>query len=77
MQKMDTVNTVVQSEYVAYLLRLWRVKTGGEETWRASLEDPHTGERLGFAGFEEMLSFLQKQTNQGPNVHRGEGRIAE
>jgi len=33
-----------QPDYVSYLLRLWRVHVGGEETWRASLEDPHMGQ---------------------------------
>jgi hypothetical protein len=46
--------------YRAYLLRLWRTDT--EETggtgWRASLEDSHTGERLGFANLDQLFAFL-------------------
>jgi hypothetical protein len=45
--------------YVSYLLRLWR--TGNEEkaAWRASLENPLTGERQGFASLEELVAFLR------------------
>jgi hypothetical protein len=63
-----------QPDYVSYLLRLWRVQVGGEQTWRASLEDPHTGERLGFAGFEELFSFLQEQNGRSSDGHRSENR---
>ena len=35
--------------YLSYLLRLWQADADGELVWRASLESPHTGERLGFA----------------------------
>ena len=48
--------------YMSYLLRLWRVIEGGEAAWRASLEDPHTGERLGFAGLWELLNYLEART---------------
>ncbi len=45
--------------YVAYLLRIWQVKSAGAYLWRASLEDPHTGERTGFADLESLLTFLR------------------
>ena len=50
--------------YLAYLLRLWCVNDTGphgekdEGGWRASLEDPHTGQRVGFAGLEELSVYL-------------------
>jgi hypothetical protein len=48
-------------DYVAYLLRLWR-ETGGESNrWRASLLDPHSGERVGFGSLEELFEFLHRQ----------------
>jgi len=31
--------------YLSYLLRLWQASSGGELVWRASLEDPHPGDR--------------------------------
>jgi len=43
-------------EYFSYLLRMWR--TGKESAWRASLEDPRTGERLGFGSLEALWAFL-------------------
>ncbi len=46
--------------YYAYLLRLWR---DGDCTdcWRASLEDPQTGKRLGFADLEKLLAYLREK----------------
>ena len=49
--------------YQAYLLRLWRVNTGHATVWHASLEDPRTGERKGFADLHTLLAFLEEQTN--------------
>lgn len=49
--------TKEQSAYRAYLLRLWQTKSG----WRASLEHPHTGERLGFANLEQLFAFLKEK----------------
>ncbi|MEJ2208326.1 MAG: hypothetical protein P8129_04735 [Anaerolineae bacterium] len=46
--------------YVAYLLRLWQVDGGQDAPWRASLESPETGERLGFAGLGELFAFLEQ-----------------
>ena len=47
-------------EYFSYLLRMWR--TGKESAWRASLEDPRTGERLGFGSLEALCEFLWERT---------------
>jgi hypothetical protein len=49
-------------DYVAYLLRLWREKGGGTTQWRASLQDPHSGERVGFADLEELFDYLRQET---------------
>jgi len=60
--------------YISYLLRLWQTKSGGKLVWRASLEDPHTGERRGFASLEALFVFLQRQTGvrPGSDGNRGE-----
>jgi hypothetical protein len=50
-----------QKQYLAYLLRLWRVKQKNENGWRASLESPHTGEVRGFASLEALFTFLLEQ----------------
>lgn len=53
--------------YLAYMLRLWRGVTGGVSTWRASLEDPATGERRGFADLDQLFGYLAKRTDQSPD----------
>ena len=50
------------STYLAYMLRLWQVDRQGKKEWRASLESPHTAERLGFADVDQLLAFLQEKT---------------
>ena len=57
--------------YYAYLLRLWQVRTDGEVVWRASIEDPHTGERHGFADLDRLYEFLEEQTRA---ASRGESQ---
>jgi hypothetical protein len=34
------------------------------KAWRASLESPPGGERRGFAGLVELLTFLEKKTRE-------------
>ena len=49
--------------YCSYLLRCWQEQQLvhlGPAAWRFSLEDPHTGERQGFATFEALIAFLQE-----------------
>jgi hypothetical protein len=66
-------------DYAAYLLRLWREKGGGAIRWRASLQDPHSGERVGFANLEELFGFLRRETadlperNESSSNSKGEG----
>ncbi len=47
--------------YQAYLLRLWRVPYRGKWQWRASLENPRTGERQVFASLEQLFAFLSER----------------
>lgn len=49
------------SRYLSYLLRMWCAEDCKPAPWRASLEDPHSGERLGFASPEELFTFLIEQ----------------
>jgi hypothetical protein len=45
--------------YLAFMLRLWRAGScDGLPIWRASLENPHTGERLAFGNAKELITFL-------------------
>jgi hypothetical protein len=60
--------------YQAYLLRLWQVQRDGQSLWRASLENPHTGERLGFAGLTELFAYLQEMA---ANLGRAQSPVTE
>ena len=53
-------------DYVAYLLRLWREKGGESTQWRASLQDPHTGEKVGFASLEVLFAYLLRVVAEEP-----------
>jgi hypothetical protein len=78
----DTEGT---SNYVSYLLRLWRENddgksrgTGKAPLWRASLENSQSGERKGFASLMELFHFIWKETagecgNGSPSNRTGEG----
>jgi hypothetical protein len=66
-------DTQGQPHYLSYLLRLWQVTLAGEVAWRASLECPHTGDRLGFADLDSLWSFLQSQMQS----EAGSGRAPE
>ena len=52
-------------DYCAFLLRLWREE--GETYWRASLEDPLTGEKQGFANLNRLVKYLVAQTDMQIN----------
>ena len=54
--------------YLSYLLRLWQASSGGELVWRASLEDPHTGERRGFACLAELIACLEEEMRDHPQT---------
>lgn len=54
--------TMRQRRYISYLLRLWLPDSAGKPAWRGSLEDPHTGSRLGFADLSSLFEYLQRET---------------
>lgn len=49
--------------YLSYLLRLWQEWDRLPAVWRASLEDPQTGERLGFSDIVQLFTFLEDQVS--------------
>ena len=59
--------------YLSYLLRLWR--EGDVAPWRASLEDPHTGERRNFARLQDLFRTLEAET--GKQVNKEQAAIHE
>ena len=48
--------------YLAYLLRLWQATSDERTAWRATLENPHTGERHAFATLGALFAFLDAET---------------
>jgi hypothetical protein len=48
-------------KYRSYILRLWC--EAPDRCWRASLEDPRTGKRMGFASLEQLFAFLMEQAD--------------
>jgi hypothetical protein len=72
--------TEKQPYYLSYLLRLWRVNSGGSSqageegtVWRASLQDPLTDERVNFASLEDLVAFLRRQMGLVSDADRDEG----
>jgi hypothetical protein len=54
--------TKKQTDYLSYLLRLWRVQEEGKPIWRVSLQSPQTRECKGFANLDALFDFLRRQT---------------
>ena len=56
-----------ERRYLSYLLRLWQESGGSSDPvgdpplWRASLESPQTGARLGFASLVDLFAFLVEE----------------
>jgi len=49
------------------MLRCWEVRSphpGGPVTWRFSLEDPHTGQKLGFADKKTLMDHLDAELSE-------------
>ena len=64
-----------EPDYLSYLLRLWRAgaekdSPPGDErlTWRASLQSPQTGERVGFLSLEKLFDFLRPYQQEIPDI---------
>jgi hypothetical protein len=53
--------------YRSYLLRLWRSGSADPPSWRASLEDARTHQRLNFASLEQLYAFLTDETDGAPD----------
>lgn len=51
--------TKPSSRYSAYLLRIWHSVKGDPQSWRVSLQDLVTGERMGFASLESLFTFFE------------------
>lgn len=62
-------------DYRSYLLRFWRAREGEHDVWRASLQDPQSGERLSFATLDALFAYLQERleesSDQGGDTETG------
>ena len=67
----NQMNNPTDLKYRVYVLRLWRTEPS-DMSWRASLENPRTGERLGFESLERLFAFLMEQTEHEANSQQGE-----
>lgn len=54
---MNDFNLTAENQDRVYILRLWRAESP-DWCWRASLENPRTGTRLGFDSLERLFAFL-------------------
>ena len=52
------MNDLKNRHHLSYLLRLWRTEGLRDFEWRASLEIPGTGQRIGFANLEQLFVYL-------------------
>lgn len=54
-----------ESEYRAFLLRLWRERGESRDRWRAAVEEVAGGSRQGFADLEGLYEYLRRLTTTG------------
>jgi hypothetical protein len=54
------------AEYQAFLLRVWR--EDNLSGWRVQLEDPHTGQSIGFSSMKQLYKFLEEITSDSDKV---------
>ena len=55
-----------ERRYQSYLLRLWQESDASPPLWRASLERPQDGQRLGFPSLEDLFAHLRERTDTTP-----------
>ena len=58
------------NHYTAYMLRYWREADG---SLRATLQNPHSGERRSFANQADLLAFLADQLCNQPTSNPTKG----
>ncbi len=61
----QTEQTMPTDNKYYYILRLWRTEHEGSQDWRASVEIPEAGKRIGFASLEQLFAFLIDVTEDG------------
>jgi hypothetical protein len=62
---------------LTYILRLWETRSLPPDpgvTWRLSLENTETGERIGFSSLSDLLGFLSDELRSEPCQEEGKER---
>ena len=73
------VKNLKKLDRLSYLLRLWRMAGPENFSWQASLENPETGKRIGFANLEQLFAYLMDliEGNLNKQPDTGKERIQE
>lgn len=61
----------------SYILRLWCADEPQAAEWHASLEDPSTRERYGFASLEQLFAFLMERSERDSGMSGTTSRIGK
>jgi len=65
------MNDLKNTHSLSYLLRLWRTEGFQDIDWRASLEIPETGQRIGFGNLEQLFVYLMDLTEGHITTRQG------
>lgn len=65
----DSTRPAARNQHI-FVLRLWRADSP-DSFWHASLENPRSGERIGFESLERMFAFLMEQTDTEADTKQG------
>jgi hypothetical protein len=69
---LEGASMIKQMGYLSYLLRMWQTSDGEECTWCASLQQPGTEKRQGFASLDDLFDFLRAKAASQPEASRVE-----
>ena len=61
----------------SFMLRLWREVQSDTLNWRASVEIPETGKRIGFASLEQLFAYLIDFTENNCDLQPMENKKKE
>jgi len=64
-----------QSNYLSFLLRLWRATIDQETIWRKSLQDSLNGEQVNFSNLDDLFAFLRQLTMVADDKGQNEGGV--
>ncbi len=68
------VQPTTANHMCSFILRLWREEQHGIHDWRASIEIPESGKRIGFASLEQLFAFLVDFTESNCDIHIMDGQ---